>query len=1210
MNQLKKKELLALCKQHGIVGVSELKKDAILKRLHSAGIFQTQVETQIIVPHDKLTVKHIFHMADIQVRPLSRHEEFIQVFKKLYKELIKQGSKKEGSMIVICGDILQEKDRMKPEVIIVLRDFFRTLTKLCQYVVVIAGNHDLVENNIDRLDNLTPILDDLDVIYLKYSGAYRFGNVVFGVSSVVDHKLIKCNFLKTEPDTTYIALYHGMLSGTLMDNGTLVTRDGFANSQRIKAFDGYDYVLLGDIHKHQYLKRHIAYSGSLVQQNFGEPYRGHGFIKWDLRKGTSNFVEIKSDYGFVNVLVKRGQLVKEIELPKKPYIRYHVAKTTDEQLRVFREKFEENLDVQRVDVRYIVQAINEIPVELTHNLDDTNLLKQELRQVEKDDIDFIVKYHQAAKQELLTEDQANVQYWCVLKLEFKNIMIYGGNKLNVINFTQQGSIISICGDNAIGKSCIQKMLLFALFDKFTHGNTSDKASVLNRDSTDCFLAVEFLYGNKRYRIEKRGKRRKHYGIVTAKFTNDFYKIKSDGTKVSLNAEHGIKTNIDIRNVLGSSYNDFLLTNVYSNTIYLSILGMTETERLDILNKYFRLDWYKQLLDKVKGDIKILERDLQFAKGQLETVNQRSKEVDKSATKAQLNDIRKRLDLLRCSKDKVVEKQQELHEDIKSLNEKIFDVTKQMTVDTGDLIGELEQLQNELQGQDDNKLNKKQILTELSNVRLQVIPGNRSLTEVKAELQEIQINPEKPKLSLEEIERAMYKLEYQSRQHKETMRQYKSLQLLEGTNIEGLKADRIELEKTISANVFIKPMRQVNAEDFDKLKALITRQEKLKNSLIAELRGATVVDGAIKIDTTIRDGLLVVLEEDTSEQKVRWNALEQDIKYNEEIEKDIRVNQENDKKRQRVQQINKTIASLSLHEIAEQQKTLRQYKEYYNQEAKLEQLQLQLEIAEANEKNLAKIQTLESQLDLAEKFERLRLLNSNKMLAKEFRSLKKDLDRKTEKQTATSHKLECISQEIVDLETQHDSLADVWNNRREQKQKKQELSNKIIEIEERLERYRIYSRVVDRNGLPLRLMEKKITELSVEINRFLDGFVKFDIKIETDTSGKRPRLLVYAMKNEIKLNVIDLSGYETFALNLAFKFALNRLSYLGKCSLLCIDEGLDCIDEHNFQRLGDLLGRLRTQYRQILMISHIPEIKKYEDTSIQIVREGKYSRLSA
>ena len=54
-------------------------------------------------------------------------------------------------------------------------------------VLVIPGNHDMLEKNTDRLDPLTPFLSDIDrVHYLKKSGVYHCSsnNISFVVSSL------------------------------------------------------------------------------------------------------------------------------------------------------------------------------------------------------------------------------------------------------------------------------------------------------------------------------------------------------------------------------------------------------------------------------------------------------------------------------------------------------------------------------------------------------------------------------------------------------------------------------------------------------------------------------------------------------------------------------------------------------------------------------------------------------------------------------------------------------------------------------------------------------------------------------------------------------------------------------------------------------------------------------------------------------------------
>ncbi len=66
-------------------------------------------------------------------------------------------------------------------------------------------------------------------------------------------------------------------------------------------FDGYDRVLLGDIHKFQYMnhQKTIAYAGSLIQQSFGETIENHGFLKWDLENNQSRHIEVPNDYGYL-----------------------------------------------------------------------------------------------------------------------------------------------------------------------------------------------------------------------------------------------------------------------------------------------------------------------------------------------------------------------------------------------------------------------------------------------------------------------------------------------------------------------------------------------------------------------------------------------------------------------------------------------------------------------------------------------------------------------------------------------------------------------------------------------------------------------------------------------------------------------------------------------------------------------------------------------
>ena len=57
-------------------------------------------------------IAKIYHIADVHVRNVKRHDEYQQVFKKLYT-YIKQ-TKTKDSLIYVAGDIVHAKTDMSP----------------------------------------------------------------------------------------------------------------------------------------------------------------------------------------------------------------------------------------------------------------------------------------------------------------------------------------------------------------------------------------------------------------------------------------------------------------------------------------------------------------------------------------------------------------------------------------------------------------------------------------------------------------------------------------------------------------------------------------------------------------------------------------------------------------------------------------------------------------------------------------------------------------------------------------------------------------------------------------------------------------------------------------------------------------------------------------------------------------------------------------
>jgi nucleoside-diphosphate-sugar epimerase len=93
-------------------------------------------------------------------------------------------------------------------------------------------------------------------------------------------------------------------------------------------FEDYDIVLLGYIHKHQFLdkKKRIAYPSSLIQKHIGETVKNHGIIIWNLNLLEGQFVPIPNDYCICKcILDKNEKIIPEENINLKDY-KYITAK--------------------------------------------------------------------------------------------------------------------------------------------------------------------------------------------------------------------------------------------------------------------------------------------------------------------------------------------------------------------------------------------------------------------------------------------------------------------------------------------------------------------------------------------------------------------------------------------------------------------------------------------------------------------------------------------------------------------------------------------------------------------------------------------------------------------------------------------------------------------------------------------------------------------
>ena len=266
-------------------------------------------------------VKHVIQIADLHIPNKYKDRPYMDMIKLGLAEILKVTKKwkKDEFRIVLVGDIFHNKITLTNEA---RKCFHETLNYLNAIgkTIIIAGNHDMLENNHDRIDSISPTFDIKDaypnITYadkeLNYeSGYFKDDNIIWVVYSMFD-KFARPNIdgLKEKyPDCKIIGLYHGEIVGAVTDVGRISENGADDN-----IFNGCDCVMAGHIHKYQTLKKNgipIVYSSSFFQQNSGENTTGHGFVVWDIEKMKYKLNEVTNNYKIYKFKITSYEDIKE-----------------------------------------------------------------------------------------------------------------------------------------------------------------------------------------------------------------------------------------------------------------------------------------------------------------------------------------------------------------------------------------------------------------------------------------------------------------------------------------------------------------------------------------------------------------------------------------------------------------------------------------------------------------------------------------------------------------------------------------------------------------------------------------------------------------------------------------------------------------------------------------------------------------------------------
>jgi len=647
-------------------------------------------------------VKTIAHLADIHIRKLHRFVEYRQVFKNLYKQL----RELKPDAIYIGGDVVHGKLDTSPEEVRMVANFFLELCDIAP-TIIIPGNHDCNLNNKSREDTLSPIIDLVKKItpnlhYWKQSGVYTLDNVDFGVMSIFDIDKEGNQITDNLPNPhnlngdVRVALFHGGVDKHFYDNGFQVEDDRV----KVDTFQGYDMVMLGDIHKRQFLdvEERVGYPGSLIQQNYSED-PSHGFLLWDLedRKFKATYHQVKNDYGYKILQVVDGVIQNKMNfIPPKGSVKIKYTNTTLEQIKDIqmdiRKKYPKLKDVitERQDnISIGGDRENKLDIGDVRDINYQNeliedFLKRNVEGIHEETIKRVQKINDMTNNspEIYDGDITRNVDWKIKSFEFDNMFCYG--KGNKIDFTKLDGTVGVVAPNHSGKSAIMDAIAYTIYDVCSR--TTRALDVMNKKKTTFRAKLNLEINGMDYWIE-RDAQYKRVNHKNGKVSHNcpvkvrFYMIDEAGEEVDLsgaarfNSQYGGGTNEEIKKVLGT-FDDFILTSLSLQTNGMNFLDKKQSERKKILSTFMDIEVFEQLETIAKSDSneeRVMLRQFQKKDSykELGTMNQRIIEMEKDEDELNTKDkaLGNQLSDLENKKIELVRKLYKIDEtyDIEELN---------------------------------------------------------------------------------------------------------------------------------------------------------------------------------------------------------------------------------------------------------------------------------------------------------------------------------------------------------------------------------------------------------------------------------------------------------------------------------------------------------------------------------------------------------------
>lgn len=645
-------------------------------------------------------LKYIFHLSDLHIRngdnKYSRFDEYNTVFNNtissLNTNITNKNLSKTDFVIIITGDIFHNKNNIGNYGLLLYKNFITELIKIGK-VIIIHGNHDKIQSDLNQPSLVfSSTFQNENLIVLNESTSFVIDEIGFSYVSVDDTLDFNSNsgrlavlpsFPNIKESVKYkIALFHGTFSKSKLYNGELIHEEN--NPYPLEWIKDFDYALFGDIHKRQtdtYNKKtKYGYSGSLIQQNFGEDILDHGYLIWDLYNKEITEVNVYNTIGYINIkqndneeiLIridgKYDNLLENIikdnlemfpkcleikifskfnfenlnTLLNKYNISYSIISRNIEQSLIKEYQSVNNTETiyNIANNEYILSYFNKIlPYDkyllLVNIINNKESLLFNTNKYTSDLHDECFKKNKDIDNAILSciksqELNTNKNVFLIKYLEWDGLLCYE-NK-NWINMHELDSkTFMVKGKNGTGKSAIYDILLLAIWGDNTKmkvkGNSSLSAGIINYKKDKAYTVIDIELNGKLYRIERDFAKKKDSNVLhhNHSYINEFVNNK----ELALLKRDGA-CNEEVRKLFGTM-DDFLTTSMITQNVDNDILNFESKKCLELIDKSYNIDYIYNLYNLFKITI---NKYRDFNK----TIENKKQVYQKLVSSNQINDI--------------------------------------------------------------------------------------------------------------------------------------------------------------------------------------------------------------------------------------------------------------------------------------------------------------------------------------------------------------------------------------------------------------------------------------------------------------------------------------------------------------------------------------------------------------------------------------------